>query len=127
MTIIFDKSELLAHLSPAMGCISTKSTFTSIEGVYIEGREDNRCVLCTYDMEKGMRTEFDCEVIEAEGGRLVLQYAGTRFPIVVSRDVKRQPCPLCGEVNDKSLAECRGCGLGIVKNSMGDINVWTEH
>ena len=64
MKIIFDKSELLAHLSPAMGCISTKSTFTSIEGVYIEGREDNRCVLCTYDMEKGMRTEFDCEVIE---------------------------------------------------------------
>ncbi len=65
MKIIFDKAELLAHLSPAMGCISTKSTFTSIEGVYIEGREDNRCVLCTYDMEKGMRTEFDCEVIEA--------------------------------------------------------------
>ena len=65
MKIIFDKNELLAHLSPAMGCISTKSTFTSIEGVYIEGREDNRCVLCTYDMEKGMRTEFDCEVVEA--------------------------------------------------------------
>ena len=65
MKIIFDKNELLAHLAPAMGCISTKSTFTSIEGVYIEGREDNRCVLCTYDMEKGMRTEFDCEVVEA--------------------------------------------------------------
>ena len=64
MKIIFDKAELLSHLAPAMGCISTKSTFTSIEGVYIEGREDNRCVLCTYDMEKGMRTEFDCEVIE---------------------------------------------------------------
>ena len=65
MKIIFDKAELLNHLAPAMGCISTKSTFTSIEGVYIEGREDNRCVLCTYDMEKGMHTEFDCEVIEA--------------------------------------------------------------
>ena len=64
MKVIFDKSELLAHLSPCMGCISTKSTFTSIEGVYIEAKEDNRCVICTYDMEKGMRTEFDCEVIE---------------------------------------------------------------
>ena len=62
-----------------------------------------------------------------EDGDILLKYAGTRFPIVVSRDVKKQPCPLCGEVNDKSLAECRGCGLGIVKNSMGDINVWTEH
>ncbi len=65
MKVIFDKAELLAHLSPAMGCISTKSTFTSIEGVYIEAREDNRAVICTYDMEKGMKTEFDCETIEA--------------------------------------------------------------
>ena len=64
MKILFDKSELMAHLAPCMGCISTKSTFTSIEGVYIEAREDNRCVICTYDMEKGMRTEFDAEVIE---------------------------------------------------------------
>ncbi len=65
MKVIFDKAELLAHLSPAMGCISTKSTFTSIEGVYIEAREDNRCVICTYDMEKGMRTEFDAQTVEA--------------------------------------------------------------
>ncbi len=65
MKVIFDKAELLAHLSPAMGCISTKSTFTSIEGVYIEAREDNRAIICTYDMEKGMKTEFDCETIEA--------------------------------------------------------------
>ncbi len=65
MKIVFSKSELLNYLSPCMGCISTKSTFTSIEGVYIEAREDNRCVICTYDMEKGMRAEFDAEVIEA--------------------------------------------------------------
>lgn len=65
MKVIFDKAELLAHLAPCMGCISTKSTFTSIEGVYIEAKEDNRCVICTYDMEKGMRTEFDAEVVEA--------------------------------------------------------------
>ena len=65
MKIVFNKSELLNYLSPCMGCISTKSTFTSIEGVYIEAREDNRCVICTYDMEKGMRAEFDAEVIEA--------------------------------------------------------------
>ena len=64
MKVVFDKSELLSHLSPCMGCISTRSTFTSIEGVFIEAREDNRCVICTYDMEKGMRTELDAEVIE---------------------------------------------------------------
>ena len=30
----------------------------------------------------GQTNLLDCEVIEAEGGRLVLQYAGTRFPAV---------------------------------------------
>ncbi len=65
MKVIFNKAELIAHLAPAMGCISTKSTFTSIEGVYIEAREDNRAIISTYDMEKGMRTELDCTTIEA--------------------------------------------------------------
>ena len=48
---------------------------------------------------------------------VLVKYAGTRFPIVINRDVKKQPCPICGEVNDKSLDECRVCGLGIVKNT----------
>ena len=65
MKVVFNRAELLSHLSPCMGCISTKSTFTSIEGVLIDAKEDNRVIICTYDMEKGMRTEFDAEVIEA--------------------------------------------------------------
>lgn len=51
-----------------------------------------------------------------EDGDILVKYAGTRFPVVVSREVKKQPCPICGEVNDKSLDECRVCGLTIVKN-----------
>ncbi len=48
-------------------------------------------------------------------GDTLLKYAGTQFPIVVSRDMPKQPCPICGEVNDMSADSCKSCGLGIVK------------
>ena len=50
-----------------------------------------------------------------EDGDILVKYAGTKFPVVVIRDVKQQPCPICGEVNDSSRDECRVCGLTIVK------------
>lgn len=51
-----------------------------------------------------------------EEGDTLVKYAGTRFPIVLDREVKKQPCPICGEINDESLNECKACGLMIVKN-----------
>ena len=50
-----------------------------------------------------------------EDGDVFLKYDGTRFPVVISRGVKKQPCPICGEVNDDSRDECRVCGLTIIK------------
>ena len=50
-----------------------------------------------------------------EDGDILLKYAGTKFPVVISRDVKKQPCPICGEVNDESRDECRTCGLSIIR------------
>ena len=47
MKVIFDKVKLLAVLSPAMGCISTKSTFTSMEGVLINAGEDGKTTITT--------------------------------------------------------------------------------
>ena len=51
-----------------------------------------------------------------EDGDMLIKYAGTKFPIIVGREVKKQPCPICGEVNDSSRDACKACGLGIVKN-----------
>ncbi len=48
-------------------------------------------------------------------GDILLKYSGTHFPIVVSRDAPRQPCPICGEVNDMSTDACHTCGLPIIK------------
>jgi hypothetical protein len=64
MKVIFDKVKLLAVLSPAMGCVSSKSTFTSMEGVLINAGEDGRTTITTYDMDKGVFARVDAEVVE---------------------------------------------------------------
>ena len=53
-------------------------------------------------------------------GDTLLKYAGTHFPIVVSREMQKQPCPICGEVNDMSVDACQNCGLSIIKTNKGE-------
>lgn len=55
-----------------------------------------------------------------EEGDILLKPAGTKFPIVISRQPKKQPCPICGEVNDMSTDACQNCGLGIIKTNIGE-------
>ena len=50
-----------------------------------------------------------------EEGDVLLKPAGCKFPIVISRDAKRQPCPICGEVNADERNSCAGCSLTILK------------
>ncbi len=50
-----------------------------------------------------------------EAGDILLKYPGTQFPIVISRSTDRQPCPICGEVNDNFKKACAQCGLSIVQ------------
>lgn len=50
-----------------------------------------------------------------EEGDTLYKPSGARFMIVTSRDVKSQPCPLCGAINTREHKECHGCGLLIVK------------
>lgn len=50
-----------------------------------------------------------------EDGDKLLKPEGARYPIVVGREVRRQPCPLCGEVNTEEQVRCAVCGLGIIK------------
>ena len=50
-----------------MGTVSNKNTITAIEGVLIETLPDCRIRISTYDMTKGVRSEFDAVSIEREG------------------------------------------------------------
>ena len=49
-----------------------------------------------------------------EQGDILYKPAGTKYPIIESREVKKQPCPLCGRINTASDLKCR-CGIDILK------------
>ncbi|MBE6673914.1 MAG: DNA polymerase III subunit beta [Ruminococcaceae bacterium] len=70
MIAIFEKEILLNALIPAMYTVSGKNTMPSIEGVHLNCTEDNKCIIQSYDLEKGMRTSIDCEV-EKEGSCII--------------------------------------------------------
>ena len=46
-----------------------------------------------------------------EIGDTLYKYPGTRYPIIVGREVKAQPCPLCGTANKATEETCITCGL----------------
>lgn len=70
MKIRFNRHELAAAIAPLMSCVSTKVTVPAAEGILIEAKEGNECVLTTFDLEKGMRLTTNVEVIE-EGSYII--------------------------------------------------------
>lgn len=69
MKVIFDRSELIAAVTPAMGCVSNKNTMAAAEGILIE-TEGDRCILSAYDLEKGIRIEVPAKIVE-EGSYII--------------------------------------------------------
>ena len=57
-------------VAPLMCAVSGKSTLTATEGILIEAKLPDICVLTTFDIEKGMRITTNVEVIE-EGSYII--------------------------------------------------------
>ena len=53
MKVIFDKSTISAAVAPLMCAVSGKSVLSTIEGILIEAKAPDVCVLTTYDLDKG--------------------------------------------------------------------------
>ena len=70
MKIKFNRHELAAAIAPLMSCVSTKVTVPAAEGILIEAKFPNECVLTTFDLEKGMRVTTNAQVIE-EGSYII--------------------------------------------------------
>ena len=64
MKIIFDRQAVLAATAPLMCATGGKSTLPAIEGICIEAKHPDTCVMTTYDLEKGMRVTIEAKVIE---------------------------------------------------------------
>ena len=88
-----------------MCAVSGKSTLSAIEGILIDAKEDQTCVLTTFDLEKGMRTVVEAKVEEA--GIFIIN--AQKFvqtlrvmdgeTIVLTVDDKMQACISCGKSN----------------------------
>lgn len=70
MKIIFNRSAISAAVAPLMCAVSGKSTLTTIEGILIEAKAPNTCVLTTFDLDKGVRITVEAKVIE-EGSYII--------------------------------------------------------
>lgn len=64
MKIVFNRQEICNAVTPLMCAVSGKSTLTAVEGILFEAKEDNTCVLTTFDLEKGVRIEIEAQVDE---------------------------------------------------------------
>lgn len=64
MKIIFDRQKILNDIAPLMCAVSGKSTLTAIEGILIEAKNPDTCIMTTYDLEKGVRITTEAKVIE---------------------------------------------------------------
>ncbi len=63
MKLVFEKTSLIAAVTPAMNATSNKNTLTAIDGLLFDA-EDGECVITAYDNEKGIRTSAPAEVRE---------------------------------------------------------------
>ena len=64
MKIVFNRQEICNAVAPLMCAVSGKSTLTAVEGILFEAKEDNTCVLTTFDLEKGVRIVIEAQVDE---------------------------------------------------------------
>lgn len=64
MKIIFQKDIICAAVVPLMSGISNKSTIPATECILIEATSDGRCVMTTYDTEKGVRVNVEASIVD---------------------------------------------------------------
>ena len=70
MKIIFNRTTVSAAVAPLMYAVSGKSTLTAADGILIEARVPDTCILTTFDLEKGVRISVEAKVIE-EGSYII--------------------------------------------------------
>ena len=110
MKIIFDKSKITAAVAPLMCAVSGKSVLSTIEGILIEARVPDVCILTTYDLEKGVRTTIEAKVIEE--GKFIINaqkfnqtikvMSGDEITLTV--DERMSACISCGKSSHKMNA-----------------------
>ncbi|MCI8589117.1 MAG: DNA polymerase III subunit beta [Clostridiales bacterium] len=68
--LIFDKAALISAISPALCAVSDRNTLNATEGIFFETTDKGTCVLCSYDMAKGIHEEIEADI--QEGGSFIV-------------------------------------------------------
>ena len=70
MKVTFQKEELLLAITKSLGCVSNEKTINAIEGILLTTLGEDKCQLCAYDLEKGIKIIIDARVVR--GGSIVI-------------------------------------------------------
>ena len=70
MKVIFDRSTVMAAVAPLMYTVSGKFTLSATEGILIDAKFPDECILTTYDESKGVRIKIEAKVLE-EGAYII--------------------------------------------------------
>lgn len=110
MKIIFNRQSISDAIAPLMCAISGKSTLSAIEGILIDAKEDQTCVMTTFDLEKGMRITVEakveepgCYIINAQKFLQTLHVMEGEF-VTLTVDEKKQACITGGKASHKMNA-----------------------
>lgn len=96
MKITFKKETLLLCINRSLGCVSSEKTYNAIEGILLSSVGSDKCQICAYDLEKGVKTTIDAEV--HEGGACVIN--GSKLASIV----KYMPSDITIETGDTGVA-----------------------
>ncbi len=70
MKVTFKKDELLLAITKSLGCVSSEKTISAIEGVLLTTMGEDKCQICAYDLEKGIKIMIDA-VVEKGGSAVI--------------------------------------------------------
>ena len=94
MKVTFEKDAFLLAITRSLGCVAEKMT-SVIEGIYITTVGDDKCQICAYDIEKGIKIEISAKVLEQ--GSLVIN--GAKLASIV----KFMPAEITLETGDNNI------------------------
>lgn len=114
MKIIFNRSSVSTAVAPLMCAVSGKSTLTTIEGILIEAKVPDTCIMTTFDLEKGVRITVEAKVIE-EGSYIINAQKFTQTlrvmegdEVTLTVDEKMVACIFSGKSSHKMSALAGG-------------------
>ena len=70
MKVIFNRSTVIAAVTPLMYAVSGKYVLNATEGIHIDAKFPDECVLTTFDGDKGLRIKIEAKVLE-EGAYII--------------------------------------------------------